>query len=161
MNSQQSLASTTPAFAPAPAAFIERSRVRLSGVKIMVVDDSKTIRRSAEVLLMQAGCEVVFAVDGFDALEKITLHRPDLVFVDVLMPRLDGYQTCALIKRSDAYKHIPVIMLTSKDSLFDRARGHAAGSSQFLSKPFSKETLLQTIEAHVKVAHAAPKALHS
>ena len=156
----QNPAPTKTATEPAQAGLIEVSKLRLSGVKVIVIDDSKTIRRSAEILLMQAGCEVVFAEDGFDALEKISVHRPDLIFADVLMPRLDGYQTCALIKRSGLYKHIPVIMLTSKDTLFDRARGHLVGSSQFLTKPFSKETLLRTVEAHVQSRRAGPAQLH-
>lgn len=158
---QPSLASSKPANEPAKAPMVDMSRVRLSGVKVLIIDDSRTIRRSAEILLMQAGCEVVFAEDGFDALEKISIHHPDLIFADVLMPRLDGYQTCALIKRCSAYKHIPVIMLTSKDNLFDRARGHAVGANQYLTKPFSKETLLMTVEAHLRGRQAAPQVLHS
>ena len=143
------------------AKVVESSKPRLAGLKIMVIDDSKTIRRSAEILLMQAGCEVIFAEDGFDALEKIATQIPDLIFADVLMPRLDGYKTCALIKRSTLYKHIPVIMLTSKDSLFDRARGRTAGSSQYLTKPFTKETLLTTVEAHIPAGRAVSGRLHS
>ncbi len=154
---QQSLASSKPANAP----MADMSRVRLSGIKVLVIDDSRTIRRSAEIMLMQAGCEVEFADDGFDALGKISLYRPDLIFADVLMPRLDGYQTCALIKRCGAHKHIPVIMLTSKDNLFDRARGHAVGANQYLTKPFAKETLLHTIEAHVRGRQAVSQVLHS
>ena len=127
----------------------------------MVIDDSRTIRYSAEIILMHAGCEVVLAEDGFDALEKIATHNPELIFVDVVMPRLDGYQACSLIRRSSIYRHIPVIMLTSKDNLFDRARGHSVGSSQYLTKPFTKETLLQTVEAHVPHKHDAPAHLHS
>lgn len=134
---------------------------RLAGLKIMVIDDSKTIRRSAEILLQQAGCTVILAEDGFDALDKISTQIPDLIFADVLMPRLDGYKTCAVIKRSTLYKHIPVVMLTSKDSLFDRARGRSAGSSQHLAKPFTKETLLKTVEAHIPGGHAPPRTLYS
>ena len=137
------------------------SKARLAGLKIMVIDDSKTIRRSAEILLHQAGCTVILAEDGFDALENIATQIPDLIFADVFMPRLDGYKTCALLKRSTLYKHIPVIMLTSKDGLFDRARGHSAGSSQYLTKPFTKETLLTTIEAHLPSARAVSSRLHS
>jgi twitching motility two-component system response regulator PilG len=158
---QQSPASSKPDHEPAKAPVVDLSRLRLSGVKVLVIEDSRTIRRSAEIMLMQAGCEVVFADDGFDALEKISLYRPDLIFADVLMPRLDGYQTCALIKRCGAHKHIPVIMLTSKDNLFDRARGHAVGANQYLTKPFTKETLLQPVEEHLRGRQAVPQVLHS
>ncbi len=120
----------------------------LSGVRVMVVDDSNTIRRSAEIFLMQAGCQVILAENGFDALAKIADHQPDLIFVDIMMPRLDGYQTCALIKRNAKHKSTPVIMLSSKDSLFDRARGRMVGSDEYLTKPFSKESLLKTVQAH-------------
>ena len=118
-------------------------------VKVMVIDDSKTIRRSAETLLKKAGCEVVTAVDGFEALAKITEHKPDIIFVDIMMPRLDGYQTCALIKNNQTFKSTPVIMLSSKDSIFDRARGRIVGSEKYLTKPFSKEDLISAITAHV------------
>ena len=124
----------------------------LSGVKVMVIDDSNTIRRSAEIFLLQAGCTVILAEDGFDALAKITDHQPDLVFVDIMMPRLDGYQTCALIKKNAKFHHTPVIMLSSKDGLFDRARGRMVGSDQYLTKPFTKESLLKAVAAHVKAA---------
>jgi twitching motility two-component system response regulator PilG len=110
---------------------------QLSGVKVMVIDDSNTIRRSAEIFLLQAGCTVILAEDGFDALAKITDHQPDLVFVDIMMPRLDGYQTCALIKKNAKFQGTPVVMLSSKDGLFDRARGRMVGSDQYLTKPFS------------------------
>ena len=120
-----------------------------TALKVMVIDDSKTIRRTAEMLLGEAGCEVITAVDGFDALAKIVDHVPGIIFVDVLMPRLDGYQTCLLIKQNSAFKHIPVIMLSSRDGLFDKARGRQVGSDQFLTKPFSKEELLDAIRAHV------------
>lgn len=153
--------STNTVAAPAQAAVTETPNVRLSGLKVMVIDDSKTIRRSAEILLQQAGCEVVLVGDGFDALGKITTHRPDVIFVDVVMPRLDGYQTCALIKRSGVYKHTPVVMLTSKDNLFDRARGRDVGSNQYLTKPFTKETLLRAVEAHVPVRQDAREPLRS
>ena len=118
-------------------------------VKVMVIDDSKTIRRSAETLLKKVGCEVVTAIDGFEALAKITEHKPDIIFVDIMMPRLDGYQTCALIKNNQAFKATPVIMLSSKDSIFDRARGQIVGSEKYLTKPFSKEDLINAITAHV------------
>ena len=118
-------------------------------VKVMVIDDSKTIRRSAETLLKKAGCEVVTAIDGFEALAKITVHKPDIIFVDIMMPRLDGYQTCALIKNNQSFRATPVIMLSSKDSIFDRARGRIVGSEKYLTKPFSKEDLISAITAHV------------
>ncbi len=118
-------------------------------VKVMVIDDSKTIRRSAETLLKKAGYEVVTAIDGFEALAKITEHKPDIIFVDIMMPRLDGYQTCALIKNNQAFKGTPVVMLSSKDSIFDRARGRIVGSEEYLTKPFSKEDLINAITAHV------------
>jgi twitching motility two-component system response regulator PilG len=121
----------------------------LSGVKVMVIDDSNTIRRSAEIFLLQAGCTVILAEDGFDALAKITDHQPDLVFVDIMMPRLDGYQTCALIKKNAKFQGTPVIMLSSKDGLFDRARGRMVGSDQYLTKPFTKDSLLKTVVTHV------------
>ena len=111
-------------------------------VKVMVIDDSKTIRRTAENLLKKEGCEVVTAVDGFEALSKIAEHKPDIIFVDIMMPRLDGYQTCALIKHNRIFKATPVIMLSSKDSIFDRARGRIVGSTQYLTKPFTKDTIV-------------------
>jgi twitching motility two-component system response regulator PilG len=118
-------------------------------VKVMVIDDSKTIRRSAETLLKKVGCEVVTAIDGFEALAKITEHKPDIIFVDIMMPRLDGYQTCALIKNNSEFKSTPVIMLSSKDSIFDRARGRIVGSEKYLTKPFSREDLINAITTHV------------
>ena len=121
----------------------------LSGVKVMVIDDSNTIRRSAEIFLLQAGCTVILAEDGFDALAKIADHQPNLVFVDIMMPRLDGYQTCALIKKNAKFQSTPVIMLSSKDGLFDRARGRMVGSDQYLTKPFTKESLLKAVAKHV------------
>ena len=120
-----------------------------AGLKVMVIDDSKTIRRSAEVLLKKEGCEVVTATDGFEALAKIAEHEPDIIFVDIMMPRLDGYQTCALIKNNRLFKSIPVVMLSSKDSIFDRARGRVVGSEQYLTKPFTKDDLLDAIVSHV------------
>ncbi|MBT3048163.1 MAG: response regulator [gamma proteobacterium symbiont of Ctena orbiculata] len=125
----------------------------ISGVKVMVIDDSKTIRRTAESLLKKAGCEVTTATDGFEALAMIADHTPDVIFVDIMMPRLDGYQTCALIKHNDVFKNIPVIMLSSKDGLFDRARGRIVGSEQYLTKPFTKDELLGAIKRYVN--HAA------
>ncbi len=121
------------------------------GVKVMVIDDSKTIRRTAETLLSKAGCTVITATDGFDALAKIADTQPAIIFVDIMMPRLDGYQTCALIKNNSAYQNTPVIMLSSKDGLFDRAKGRIVGSDQYLTKPFSKDELLSAIRDHVKV----------
>ena len=121
----------------------------LAGLKVMVIDDSNTIRRSAEIFLAQAGCEVVLAEDGFDALAKIADHHPDVIFVDIMMPRLDGYQTCALIKNNQTFKNVPVIMLSSKDGLFDKARGRIVGSEQYLTKPFTREELLGAIRTYV------------
>ena len=116
-------------------------------LKVMVIDDSKTIRRTAETLLKKVGCNVITAVDGFDALAKIADNHPDIIFVDIMMPRLDGYQTCALIKNNSAFRATPVIMLSSKDGLFDKAKGRIVGSDQYLTKPFSKEELLGAIRA--------------
>ena len=120
----------------------------LTGVKVMVIDDSNTIRRSAEIFLVQAGCQVILAEDGFDALSKITDHAPDIVFCDIMMPRLDGYQTCSLIKKNAKFSATPVIMLSSKDGLFDRARGRMVGSDEYLTKPFTKDSLLKTVGAY-------------
>jgi twitching motility two-component system response regulator PilG len=119
------------------------------GLKVMVIDDSKTIRRTAETLLKKVGCDVITATDGFEALAKIADNRPDIIFVDIMMPRLDGYQTTALIKNNKVFKKTPVIMLSSKDGLFDRARGRIVGSEQYLTKPFTKEELLGAIKKHV------------
>ncbi len=127
------LESTTPG---APAAV----------VKVLVIDDSNTIRRSAEIFLRQGGHEVVLAEDGFDALAKVNDHVPQIVFCDILMPRLDGYQTCAIIKRNPRFAHVPVIMLSSKDGLFDKARGRMVGAEDYLTKPFTKEQLLRAVE---------------
>ena len=120
----------------------------IRGKKVMVIDDSNTIRRSAEIFLAQAGCQVILAEDGFDALSKITDHQPDIIFCDIMMPRLDGYQTCALIKKNARFAGTPVIMLSSKDGLFDRARGRMVGSDEYLTKPFTKDSLLKTVGAH-------------
>ena len=122
----------------------------LAGVKVMVIDDSNTIRRSAEIFLLQAGCTVILAEDGFDALSKIADHAPELIFVDIMMPRLDGYQTCSLIKKNQRFRSTPVVMLSSKDGLFDRARGRMVGSDQYLTKPFTKDSLLKAVGAHVR-----------
>ncbi len=121
----------------------------LNGLKILVVDDSKTIRRTAETLLTKEGCQVFTAIDGFDALSKIADHQPDLIFVDIMMPRLDGYETCSLIKHNKMFKNTPVIMLSSKDGLFDRARGRIVGSEQYLTKPFTKDELLGAVANQV------------
>ena len=121
----------------------------LSGLKILVVDDSKTIRRTAETLLTKEGCQVFTAIDGFDALSKIADHQPDLIFVDIMMPRLDGYETCSLIKHNKMFRETPVIMLSSKDGLFDRARGRIVGSEQYLTKPFTKDELLGAISNQI------------
>jgi twitching motility two-component system response regulator PilG len=122
------------------------------GVKVLVIDDSNTIRRSAEMFLRQAGYQVILAEDGFDALSKISDHQPSVIFVDVMMPRLDGYQTCALIKQNPVYRSTPVIMLSSKDGLFDRARGRLAGSDQYLTKPFNKDGLIRAVMDHTRDA---------
>ena len=119
-------------------------------VKVMVIDDSKTIRRTAEALLSKEGCEVITATDGFDALAKIADSQPAIIFVDIMMPRLDGYQTCALIKNNVDFQSTPVIMLSSKDGLFNRAKGRIVGADQYLTKPFSKDELLSAIRDHVK-----------
>jgi twitching motility two-component system response regulator PilG len=116
--------------------------------KVLVIDDSNTIRRSAEIFLKQAGHVVVLAEDGFDALSKLSDYQPDLVFCDILMPRLDGYQTCAIIKRNPLFSSVPVIMLSSKDGLFDKARGRMVGSQDYLTKPFTKDQLLQAVQQH-------------
>ncbi len=119
--------------------------VQLNGIKVVIIDASNTIRRSAEIFLVQAGCQVILAEDGFDALAKIADHQPDVIFCDIMMPRLDGYQTCALIKKNQRFRTTPVIMLSSKDGLFDRARGRMVGSDQYLTKPFTKDSLLQAV----------------
>ena len=123
-----------------------------SSVKVLVIDDSNTIRRSAEIFLKQGGYQVLLAEDGFDALSKVNDHEPDLIFCDILMPRLDGYQTCAIIKRNTKFANTPVIMLSSKDGLFDKARGRMVGSQDYLTKPFTKDQLLQAVEQHRRAA---------
>ena len=119
-----------------------------SGLRILVVDDSATIRRSAESMLTTEGYDVVTAENGFEALSKVARHNPDLIFVDIMMPRLDGYQTCAIIKNNTQYRSTPVVMLTSKDGLFDQARGRVVGSDLYLTKPFTKEELLAAVKQH-------------
>jgi len=133
--------------APTPAA-------NASGFKVLVIDDSNTIRRSAEIFLTQGGHQVVLAEDGFDALAKVNDHGPELIFCDILMPRLDGYQTCAIIKRNPRFAHVPVIMLSSKDGLFDKARGRMVGSEDYLTKPFTKEQLLRAVQQFSKRVEA-------
>jgi twitching motility two-component system response regulator PilG len=126
----------------------------LTGLKVMVIDDSNTIRRSAEIFLKQSGCQVILAEDGFDALAKIADNDPDLIFCDILMPRLDGYQTCALIKKSTRFSDTPVVMLSSKDGLFDRARGRMVGCDQYLTKPFTKDSLIRTAGDYARRSEA-------
>ena len=125
-----------------------------AGVKVLVIDDSNTIRRSAEIFLKQGGYEVLLAEDGFDALAKVNDHGPDLIFCDILMPRLDGYQTCAIIKRNAKFAAVPVIMLSSKDGLFDKARGRMVGSEDYLTKPFTKDQLLSAVEQYSRAGRA-------
>ena len=133
------MADATPAPSAAPA---------LPAVRVLVIDDSNTIRRSAEIFLRQGGHEVILAEDGFDALAKVNDHTPDLIFCDILMPRLDGYQTCAIIKRNPRFTAVPVIMLSSKDGVFDKARGRMVGSEDYLTKPFTKEQLLRAVDSY-------------
>jgi len=122
------------------------------GLTVMVIDDSKTIRRTAEILLSEQGCKVLLANDGFESLAIIANDRPDMIFVDIMMPRLDGYQTCALIKGHSEYRDIPVVMLSSKDSIFDMARGRLAGSESYITKPFTRNDLMTAIQEHVKTS---------
>ncbi len=119
------------------------------GIKVVVIDDSKTIRRTAETLLKKAGCEVITATDGFESLARVMEAQPNIIFVDIMMPRLDGYQTCALIKNNPAFKKIPVVMLSSKDGLFERARSRIVGAEHYMTKPFTREELLNTIKTYV------------
>ena len=129
--------------------------VALQGLKVMIIDDSRTIRKSAETMLSREGCEVLTADDGFEALSLIHSHRPDLILVDIMMPRLDGYQTCAIIKNNRDFRSTPVIMLTSKDGLFDKARGRIVGSDHYLTKPFTKDELLAAVLDNAPVSRAA------
>ncbi|HEV8691291.1 MAG TPA: response regulator [Ideonella sp.] len=124
-----------------------------AATRVLVIDDSNTIRRSAEIFLRQGGYQVVLAEDGFDALAKVNDHEPHLIFCDILMPRLDGYQTCAIIKRNPRFAHVPVVMLSSKDGVFDKARGRMVGSDDYLTKPFTKEQLLRVV-AHFRAVAA-------
>jgi twitching motility two-component system response regulator PilG len=126
-----------------------------SGVKVLVIDDSNTIRRSAEIFLKQAGHDVMLAEDGFDALSKVNDYEPHIIFCDILMPRLDGYQTCAIIKRNQRFAGVPVVMLSSKDGVFDKARGRMVGSEDYLTKPFSKSQLLQVVKQLVNMQGVA------
>lgn len=120
----------------------------LKGIKVMIVDDSNTIRKSAEIFLRSSGCEVLLAEDGFEAMSKVVDNQPDIIFIDIVMPRLDGYQACMLIKKNPVYQSIPVIMLSSKDGLFDKAKGRIAGADDYLTKPFSAESLLSIIRKY-------------
>lgn len=131
---------------------VETAAPAPTAAKVLVIDDSNTIRRSAEIFLRQGGHEVVLAEDGFDALAKVNDHEPELIFCDILMPRLDGYQTCAIIKRNPRFAHVPVIMLSSKDGLFDKARGRMVGSEDYLTKPFTKEQLLRAVAQYRRSA---------
>jgi len=132
------------------------SETNFKGIKVVVIDDSKVIRRTAETLLKKAGCEVITATDGFESLSKVMEHQPNIIFVDIMMPRLDGYQTCALIKNNPTFKKIPIVMLSSKDGLFERARARIVGAEHYMTKPFTREELLNTIKdfvLDVKAAH--------
>lgn len=122
----------------------------LTGVKVAIVDDSKTIRKTAEMILSKSGCNVVVAEDGFSALSVIVEFQPQIIFIDILMPRLDGYQTCSLLKKNDRFAKTPIIMLSSKDGLFDRAKARMAGSDEYLTKPFTKDSLIEAIAANLK-----------
>lgn len=128
---------------------VSENQSEFSGLKVMVIDDSNTIRRTAETLLKKAGCDVLTADNGFEALPVISAHRPDILFIDIMMPRLDGYQTCALVKNNPKFREIPVIMLSSKDGLFDRAKGRVVGAEQYLTKPFTRDDLLGAIRKHL------------
>lgn len=132
----------------------ESNSADLSSLKVMIIDDSKTIRKSAETLLSKEGCEVLTAEDGFEALAIIAVNKPDIIFVDIMMPRLDGYQTCTLIKNNRQFRDTPVIMLTSKDSIFDKARGRIVGSEEYLTKPFTRDDLLQAVNRHASSEHS-------
>lgn len=127
----------------------------LAGLKVLLIDDSRTIRRSAETMLTREGCEVITATDGFEALALIHRHEPNLIFVDIMMPRLDGYQTCAIIKNNERFRSVPVIMLTSKDGLFDKARGRIVGSDHYLTKPFTRDELLGAVRDQLSATVAA------
>jgi len=130
---------------------VSENQTEFSGLKVMVIDDSKTIRRTAETLLTKAGCNVLTADNGFEALPIISTQRPDILFIDIMMPRLDGYQTCALVKNNPKFSSTPIVMLSSKDGLFDRAKGRAVGAEQYLTKPFTREDLLGAIRTHLLI----------
>ena len=148
MTEAQATGATAPLNGQAGNAAPETEASAESSIRILVVDDSATIRRSAESMLKKEGFEVVTAENGFEALSKVARHEPDLIFVDIMMPRLDGYQTCAIIKNNARYRATPVVMLTSKDGLFDQARGRVVGSDLYLTKPFTKEELLAAVAQH-------------
>ncbi len=131
------------------------SEINFKNIKVVVIDDSKTIRRTAETLLKKAGCQVITATDGFESLSKVMEAKPDIIFVDIMMPRLDGYQTCALIKNNPSFKKVPIVMLSSKDGLFERARGRIVGAEYYMTKPFTREELLNTIKTYVVEAKTA------
>src|SRR5262245_18313871 len=126
----------------------------LNGIKVLVTDDSSTIRRSAQLFLKQVGCEVILAEDGFEALGKIPDCQPSIIFLDIMMPRLDGYQTCSVIKRNQKFGGTPVIMLSGQDGIFDRARGKVVGADEYLTKPFTKESLLGAVRKHYRETQA-------
>ncbi|WP_018861259.1 MULTISPECIES: PleD family two-component system response regulator [unclassified Thioalkalivibrio] len=128
------------------------SAAEFQGLKVMVIDDSKTIRRTAESLLQKHGADVITAVDGFEALSKVVNSNPDIIFIDVMMPRLDGYQTCALIKNNKRFRATPIIMLSSKDSVFDKAKGRVVGSEDYLTKPFTRDDLLGAMRQYTRPA---------
>jgi twitching motility two-component system response regulator PilG len=134
---------------------VSENKTEFSNLKVMIIDDSKTIRRTAETLLSKAGCTVISAENGFEALPIIRVEHPDLIFIDIMMPRLDGYQTCSLVKSNDQYKDIPIIMLSSKDGLFDRAKGRVVGAEQYLTKPFTREDLLSALRTHLTEKNGA------
>jgi twitching motility two-component system response regulator PilG len=134
---------------------VETEVTGFEGIKVVVIDDSKTIRRTAETLLKKAGCEVITATDGFESLARVIEAQPNIIFVDIMMPRLDGYQTCALIKNNPSFKKIPVVMLSSKDGLFERARSRIVGAEHYMTKPFTREELLNTIKTYVVDVKAA------
>lgn len=134
---------------------MSEDKLEFSNLKVMIIDDSKTIRRTAETLLSKAGCTVISAENGFEALPIIRVEHPDLIFIDIMMPRLDGYQTCSLVKSNDQYKNIPIIMLSSKDGLFDRAKGRVVGAEEYLTKPFTREDLLSAIRTHLTEKNGA------
>jgi twitching motility two-component system response regulator PilG len=132
----------------------------LSNLKIMVIDDSNTIRRTAEALLKKTGCAVITAEDGFDALSKISTHQPNIIFIDVMMPRLDGYETCSIIRSNNSFENIPIILLSSKSSFCDKARGVVVGANSYLTKPFSRDELLEAIDKHVNAGDLHDKVIN-